>query len=626
MIRSEREVVMTTRREFLKWTAAGGAGLAVGRGLLTGQARAATAAPTAPTASVASTLTPYLDSMPLLVDNAIDATGGAPVILSTALIHRKLHSQLPTTTLFGYLRTGGPGPDDINASYLGPAVVAKSFTPVSASYTNGLQQHDYLQVFTNSGSSYAQFNPFVTTTNPLGEVRILTHLHGALVAGADDGNPFENPDAFAFKATQSVTYPNEQPAALSWYHDHLLGDTRMNVVGGLAGGYLIRDDFDSGSNSLLPGPLGTYELVMVVQDRQFNTDGSLLYPVAPASTNGPWIGEYFGDVMLVNGKIWPALTVEPAVYRFRVLNGCNARILNLKIAKPNDQTVPLTIIGTEGGLLPLNPVGTNSLVMTPAERFDVIVDFRPFAGQTLFMNNTNPPSGVVSTPAPSLTQVMKITVKQTASPGAPTKVPPAGSLQDSQVNDAVNALTALGLPKLSGGTNTAVGTRMITLNEVTPHTPTWKLNLNAHPYGDPNPVTETLTWNTVEDWYFVNFTPDTHPMHTHLFTFRVMGRYNFDTKRYAAAFGGENGVPQANVTTLAPFLKSGLIAPPPEETGLKETVKVNPGQVTVVRAKFTPPSTVLDSSGNPTTQKYVHHCHIVEHEDNDMMERVIVQA
>ena len=121
----------------------------------------------------------------------------------------------------------------------------------------------------------------------------------------------------------------------------------------------------------------------MVQDRQFNPDGSLLYPVAPASANGPWIGEYFGDVMLVNGKIWPKLTVEPAVYRFRVLNGCNARILDLRITTADGRAaVPMVIIGTEGGLLPVNPAGTHGLVMAPAERYDVICDFRRFAGQT----------------------------------------------------------------------------------------------------------------------------------------------------------------------------------------------------------------------------------------------------
>src|SRR5215471_16417310 len=598
---------MATRREFIKWTAASGVGLAVaGRGLLDGRALAAT--------SVAASLTPYLDPMPLLVDiNAIDATGGGTVDLSTALISRKLHSQLPPTTLFGYLRSGGPGAGDTGASYLGPAIVAKSGTAVNVTYANGLAPNDFLRVFTNGGASYLQFAPFP-------EVRILTHLHGGFVAGIDDGNPFAQPDAFPSGTTQSVTYPNETPATLSWYHDHYLGNTRMNVVAGLAGGYLIRDSFDTGSNPLFPGPIGAYELPMVVQDRMFNADGSLLYPVAPAATNGPWIGEYFGDVMMVNGKIWPALTVEPAVYRFRVLNGCNARILNLRISTANDgATVPMFIIGTEGGLLPVNPTPrTNGLVMTPAERFDVICDFRGFAGQTLLMKNSNPPNGVVSTPAPSLTKVMQVTVKQTASSGAPMTVPGAGSLP---TNVVVDGLTKLGPPKLSGG---SVAPRMVTLNEVGAGTTSWRLNLNAHPYGDPTPVTETLKWNTTEDWYFVNTTPDTHPMHTHLFTFTVMGRYNFDAKGYAAANGGPNGVPQLDVSTLTPFLKSWLIAPPPEETGLKETVKANPGQVTVVRATFTPPSTVLDASGKPTSQKYVHHCHIVEHEDNDMMERVIV--
>jgi spore coat protein A len=602
---------MQTRREFIKRAALGGAGLVVGGPLLNNSR--AQAASQAQAASVAASLTPYLDPMPTLVDNLINATGGGTHDLSTALVTRKLHSQLPVTTLFGYLRPGGPAADALDASYLGPVILAQSGTPVAVNYANGLSPDAFESVFTNGGSSYLQFPPFK-------ETRILTHLHGAIVAGDDDGNPFANPDAFASGAVQSVRYPNEQAATLSWYHDHYLGDTRMNVVAGLAGGYLLRDSFDTGSNPLLPN--GAYELPMVVQDRQFNPDGSLLYPVAPTPTNGPWIGEYFGDVMLVNGKIWPTLTVEPAVYRFRLLNGCNARILSLRIAKSNDQTIPMTIIGTEGGLLPLNPVAVTRMVLAPAERFDLICDFRKYAGQTLFMKNTNPPSPV-STPAPSLTQVMRFTVKQAASSGAPMTVPQPGSLTDSQVNDEVAALTALGPPLLSGGTVTA--TRMITLNEIGAETPAWRLNLNAGPYGGPGSVTETLKWNDVEDWYFMNTTGDTHPMHTHLFSFKVMGRYNFDVKGYVAAFGGANGVPQQDVATLAPYLKSKLIAPSPTEAGLKETVKTNPGQVTVVRAKFIPPSTVLGENGRLTEQKYVHHCHIVEHEDNDMMERVLVQ-
>ena len=240
----------------------------------------------------------------------------------------------------------------------------------------------------------------------------LTHLHGGFVAGDDDGNPFAQPDAFRSGTTQSVTYPNEQPATLLWYHDHYLGDTRMNVVAGLAGGYLLRDSFDTGEQPAAARP-----------DRRLRAaDGGAGPAVQPGrvaavpgratSAHGPWIGEYFGDVMLVNGKVWPKLTVEPAVYRFRVLNGCNARILDLRISTTDGSAaVPMVIIGTEGGLLPVNPAGANGLVMAPAERYDVICDFRRFAGRTLLMTNTSPP-GPVSTPAPPLMQVMQITVKQ----------------------------------------------------------------------------------------------------------------------------------------------------------------------------------------------------------------------
>jgi spore coat protein A, manganese oxidase len=194
-------------------------------------------------------------------------------------------------------------------------------------------------------------------------------------------------------------------------------------------------------------------------------------------------------------------------------------------------------------------------------------------------------------------------------------------LQDPPVVAAVGELTALGPPLLSGG---SVKGRMITLNEIGAETQSWRLNLNARPY-ETTTAAEELTWNDIEDWYFVNTTGDTHPMHTHLFTFRVIGRYNYDVNGYVAQSNpGANGVGQQDVGTLKPFLTSGLIAPDPGETGLKETVKANPGQVTVVRAKFIPPTTVY-SGGQLTTQKYVHHCHIVEHEDNDMMERVLVQ-
>jgi spore coat protein A, manganese oxidase len=601
---------MTTRRDFIKWS---GTGMAAGAVLLNGRTRAASSQvqATSETASVASGLTPYQDRMPLLVDNRIDVTRGGRVRLGTSLIARKVHRDLPPTTLFGYLHSGGPGPRDITASYLGPVFLAKSGRGVNVEYHNGLAPDSFRRVFTNDGASYLQFAAFP-------EVRTQTHLHGAFVPGIDDGNPFAQPEANRYGRAQRVTYANDQPATLMWYHDHYMGATRMNVVAGLAGGYLLRDSFDTGSNPLLPGPLGIYELLMVVQDRMFNSNGSLLYPVAPASTNGPWIAEYFGDVMLVNGKIWPKLTLEPAVYRFRVLNACNARILDMSIGTANGRrTVPMTIIGTEGGLLPVNPAPAESLVMAPAERFDVICDFRRFAGQTLFMTNTNP-SPPVRTPAPPLPQVMQITVKDRASRWAPMRVPGPGSLPR---NSTVTELTRLGPPQLSGGW---VPGRMITLNEIGPDTPTWVMNLNARAYSARDPFTEVVRWNAIEDWYFVNLTVGTHPMHTHLVTFKVMGFYDLDVQGFVDRYGGPDGVPQLPVSALRGYVKPGLIAPGPEEAGMKETVKANRLRVTVVRIKFSPPPGVLDRWGRLTPQKYVHHCHISEHEDNDMMERMIV--
>ena len=160
-----------------------------------------------------------------------------------------------------------------------------------------------------------------------------------------------------------------------WFHDHGLGATRLNVFAGLAAAYILRDEFDTGAE---PNPIGipggAYEIPLVVQDRQFNSDGTFLYPTSdiPGAT---WIGEYFGDTMLVNGKVWPFLDVEPRMYRFRILNGCNARILSLDIGGPN-----LWQIGAEGGMFDV-PVPVKQLVLAPAERADVLVDFTKFAGR-----------------------------------------------------------------------------------------------------------------------------------------------------------------------------------------------------------------------------------------------------
>jgi spore coat protein A len=289
--------------------------------------------------------------------------------------------------------------------------------------------------------------------------------------------------------------------------------------------------------------------------------------------------------MLVNGKVWPFLEVEPRMYRFRILNGCNARILSLDIGGP-----ALWQIGAEGGLWDV-PVAVKQLVLAPAERADVLVDFSKFRGARLVLKNHKPPRPV-SNPAPPLEQVMQIRVGTTVSQPGPTSIP----------SNLPGRKADLDSPPIA--------TRYITLNEVDPEEVEWFLNLNAVLF-DEEPTTETPKVGTVEDWVYINMTGDTHPMHTHLVTFQVIGRTPFDAEAYEAAHGGPNGVPGGIDPT--PFATGPMLPPAPEERGFKDTVKANPGYFTTIRAKFELPTDVT------APQHYVHHCHIVEHEDNDMM-------
>jgi spore coat protein A len=466
------------------------------------------------------------------------------------------------------------------------AVAAHTGTPVRASFTNNLPGTD------------PDWIPVVTrlTAQPDTEVRAMAHLHGGFVAAGSDGNPAVDFDGFGPGETQQVFYTNQlpqMPASLLWFHDHAFGATRLNVFAGLAAAYILRDEHDTGTEPNPAGlPGGAYEIPLVIQDRQFNPDGTFLYPVSDIP-GVVWIGEYFGDVMLVNGKVWPFLNVEPRLYRFRILNGCNARILNLGLGGAR-----LWQIGAEGGLWD-QPVPVKNLVLAPAERADVIADFRPSPGQTLVVKNASPPKPVV-TPAPSLTAVMQIRVGTTVTQPGPATVPASLPGRAAEVTGPVAA------------------TRFITLNEVNPQTAAWSLNLNGLDFEKSTP-TETPTAGTAEDWVFVNMTGDTHPMHTHLVTHQVIGRTPFDVAAYQAAaapgdFGGTAGG-----TDPTPFATGPMEPPDPAERGFKDTTKANPGYFTTIRAKFELPD------GVTAPQTYVYHCHIVEHEDNDMMLPFTVQ-
>jgi spore coat protein A, manganese oxidase len=561
-------MITMTRRHFLKYGVGASAALALPWTVR--QAIAATAK--------RGMLTKYIQPLPLPGAGIVVATpsGANQYAFTQTEIARQLHPELPPTPVWAYDDGSGLA---AQAGSFGMAVVAQSGMPLDISYTNDLPE------------TYPDWIPVDSRLTPLGnQVRLMTHLHGAFVAADSDGNPAITPNGFGPGETQAVYYPNEQPSTLLWFHDHALGATRLNVFAGLAAAYILRDEFDTGTEPNPVGiPGGAYEIPLVVQDRQFNPDGTFLYPTSDIE-GATWIGEYFGDVMLVNGKVWPFLNVEPRMYRFRILNGCNARILNLAIGGPN-----LWQIGAEGGMWDI-PVPVKNLVMGPAERADVIVDFTNFAGQTLMMMNHRP-RRPVSTPAPQLPQVMQIRVGTTVTQPGPSSIPSS-------------------LPGRAANLTNPVATRYITLNEIDVDEPTWFLNLNGLHFEDA--VTETPKVGTVEDWVYINMTGDTHPMHTHLVTFQVIGRTPFDAQAYEEAYEGAHGVPGGIDPT--PFATGPMEPPDPTERGFKDTVKANPGYFTTIRAKFDLPT------GVTPPQDYVHHCHIVEHEDNDMMRPFTVTA
>jgi len=548
-----------TRRRFLQYGLAAGGALAL---------------PWSAQGAAGGKLAKYVQPLPLPGTGIVVATPSGPNTYSFTQkeIRRQLHPDLPPTPFWAYDDGSGLAGQ---AGSFGMALVAQTGTPLIVSFTHGLPQ------------TYPNWLPVDTRLTPLGnEVRLMTHLHGGFVAADSDGNPAVTPAGFGPGETQAVFYTNQapqMPASLLWFHDHGLGTTRLNVFAGLAAAYILRDANDTGGE---PNPIGipggAYEIPLVIQDRQFNADGTFLYPVSDIP-GAIWIGEYFGDVMLVNGKVWPFLEVEPRMYRLRILNGCNARILGLDLGGAT-----LWQIGAEGGMFDV-PVPVKNIVLAPAERADILVDFSKFAGETLVMKN-HKPQKPVSSPAPQLEQVMQIRVGATVTHPGPSTIPSS-------------------LPGRKADLPTPDRTRYITLNEIDPGEVEWYLNLNGARFDEP--TTEMPKLGSVEEWVYINMTADTHPMHTHLVTFQVIGRTPFDVEAYEEANAGENGVPGGIDPT--PFATGPMLPPAPEERGFKDTVKANPGYLTRIRARFELPT------GVTAPQNYVYHCHIVEHEDNDMM-------
>ncbi|MGK4000784.1 multicopper oxidase family protein [Sorangium sp. So ce1024] len=458
-----------------------------------------------------------------------------------------------------------------------------------------------------------------------GPVPIVTHLHGATaVRQESDGYPEawylpaarNIPPGYAktgtfydhYKRTSPLghlwepgsavfDYPNDQRATTLWYHDHTLGITRLNVYAGPAGFYLLRGGPDDLPRGTLPGPApaagdraGTrvYEIPLVIQDRSFNDDGSLFYPkrrgLPPDSTHlyiprgdiSPcWVPEFFGDVMVVNGRAWPYLEVEQRRYRFRILNGSGSRFLLLKM----ENGLPFWQIGSDGGFLPA-PVERDTLLLAPAERADVIVDFSGVrAGAEIVLLNLGPDGpfpGDMAAPADPATtgQVMQFRVARATS--RDTSTPPHRlGLPRLEPLGEPRAVRRLSLNEVSSDVDPEVGPREALLG-----TFSRPGSDDPRPLHWDDPVTENPATGSTEIWELHNFTMDAHPMHVHELQFQVIDRQPFD----GAVRGPDAG-----------------------EEGFKDTVIAYPSEITRIKVKFDRPG------------RFVWHCHILEHEDNEMM-------
>ncbi|MEN8613953.1 multicopper oxidase domain-containing protein [Dehalogenimonas sp. THU2] len=632
------------------------------------------------------------------------------------------------TWTFGYRvgPTGAPGAAvDTN---VGPVIVAKRGVPTQVRYVNNLYAdantiawHDWTDQTLHSAFHQA-FNMGMpigadANTHYMGPVLTVPHLHGGEVPALIDGGPeqwfasdipgtlpitmnhgpayYTHPGVAAAANECVFRYPNTQEAAPLWFHDHLLGGTRLNATfGGLAGAYALIDTGLALPNGLTPVGLDTtglgntvsdtdnFLIPLVIQDRMFDTNGQLFFPTVGVNPEHPfWVPEFVGDTIIVNGKVWPYLEVEPRRYRFYIVNGSNSRMYDMYLqdSASGIKGPRMWVIATDGGYLDvpveINPNATGQQVMAglakslpikPGERYEVIIDFAGVApGTNLILRNTAPT--VEGNPKASTTgRIMQFRV-----------VAPAGAAADNSYDPA----SAIPLrPPMVRLANPATGTlnvipsktRFMTLNEIVGAGGPLEALVNNSKWGGhrmdmtpipgstpvgPAPFTNYLTELPVEGdtevWEIANLTMDSHPIHLHAIQFQLINRQPFDMAAFMAAYdmsfpGGmfmpgygpplpyDGSDPASGVDIngnwilggnpdVAPYLLGVPLPPLAHEAGWKDTVIMNPGEVTRIVTRWAPQDIpaggvgAFDFTPNEGNGVYVWHCHITDHEDNEMM-------
>lgn len=447
----------------------------------------------------------------------------------------------------------------------------------------------------------------------------VTHLHGGEVASDSDGHPdawfTHNKKYGPAYVSSTYTYLNQQEEATFWYHDHAMGITRLNVYAGLAGFYLLRDwkqsRYDSDCREREWNlPYGKYEIPLLIQDKLFNTDGSLLFNNVGLNPDihPYWVPGLLGDTIVVNGKVWPNLYVDRSQYRFRLLNGSNTRFYNLSISNG----MKFIQIGSDGGFLK-HPVELTSLLLAPAERADILVDFSKIVPGTIIriLNDARAPFPFGAPPNPeTVGQIMQFTVLSRKPKRKSVRLP-----------ETLNHIEKL-IPNEPE--------RIVTLNDIIGPGGPQAMFLNGQMWSDT--PTENLKVGSTEDWCIVGMTAGAHPVHLHLIQFQLINRQNYKVEEYQRKWEEVNGPMPLHhppkIVPIEPYLIGEPIPPNENELGWKDTIISNPGQVTRIRVRIAPqniPVCKVKPGDNyfpfdPSKGAgYVWHCHLLDHEDNEMM-------
>jgi spore coat protein A len=592
----------------------------------------------------------------------------------------------PKSKVWGY-RTPSDIFDFNRKTYIGPLVVAQRGKTVKATYRNDLfYPLSFVQPLLPVDLTTQWANPLGlvcstddngTVTDPacmqlpsyIGPWPTAAHLHGGEVHPSADGGP----DAwFTFDGRKgpgakysplkgtTLTYPNTQEATTLWFHDHSLGTTRFGVFAGMAGMYILKDPAKEPAGL----PAGKYDIPLIIQDKSFDTDGQIFYNLDSNAQPNPtihpfWIPEFLGDAIVVNGKTWPYLNVEPRKYRFRVLNASQARFYNLYF----EGNRSFKVIATDGGYL-TSPKTVTQLLVGPAERYEIVVDFKgtPVGSKIKLLNDANTPFPDGGEVDPETTaQIMRFKVV-------------SGSRDTSVVPNTLRS-SFVDLTKPGAVPADAIK-RQLTLNEIASDDGPLRLVLNNTEYnkviaGFDGRDSEMPAVGDTEIWEIINISADAHPIHIHLIQFQVLNRQAISDS-YALNYdaildkpGPGEGPPFAYLVpngdgaiggnpAVGDFLSGNPVFPAAYEKGWKDTAIMMPGQVTRIAVRWAP--TDAPTKGRPTCPTgsvpaavkpcvpqvgsnlfvfnptelvngkvgYVWHCHILEHEDNEMMRPYIV--